>query len=89
MPACPPASRMTRAARPRMIAVAWLSRLGGPHDERRTTIAAYLESLMDFGEPVGPLARDGSGSPPLSFKRIINPADWEGLPVPTPRMDRA
>ncbi len=45
--------------------------------------AAYLESLMDFGEPVGPLARDGSGSPPLSFKRIINPADWEGLPVPT------
>lgn len=50
--------------------------MNGPVDQD------YLDSLIDFGEPVDLTKREVEDVRPPSFKRIINPADWEGLPVP-------
>ena len=50
---------------------------GPPFDQ------SYLESLDRLGEPIEiQERRNGHGEAVPTFRRIINPADWEGLPIP-------
>jgi AAA domain len=43
----------------------------------------YFDSLANFGETVEPMTTcNGHNAKAPTFRRIINPADWEGVPVP-------
>jgi Mrp family chromosome partitioning ATPase len=43
----------------------------------------YVESLANLGEPLEPMTMlRGHDQRAPTFRRIINPADWEGVTVP-------